>query len=336
MLTEEATVGSPISCRSNSIDLSCGANKHLFVSSFLAFPVFLICPYYSYRGRKWRSGALQSDVDEKIGEVQACVQVQPLTHCNSAGEVYQRIASVQRQIEAALTLTSSQLIERAQLSDDQVPDYFQEECLVYLIREFHRRGDEPIVNDLSEILLRRCKSMTYGRLQALGLQAVDDAFSDVIWDLFTRILDLESDRGDFLQVRFGLALKSLIIGVYNQYVRGMKKEAEYTVPLSSIAGYEPEGGDDVRNSAQPGDVADPSISMEQRLLYREGLGSLEEPYRTAFILRYYEEWQIEAKDASEPTLSRYFGRTPRTIRTWLMQAEQMLERWRGEQYEPEQ
>jgi DNA-directed RNA polymerase specialized sigma24 family protein len=279
---------------------------------------------------------LQSDVDEKIGGAQACVQVQPLTHCNSAGEVYQRTASVQSQIEAALTLTSSQLIERAQISDDQAPDYFQEECLVYLIREFHKRGDEPLVNGLSEILLRRCKSMIYGRLQALGLQAVDDAFSDVIWDLFTLVLDLESGRGDFLQVRFRLALKSLIIAVYNRFVREMKKEAEHTVPLSCIAGNEPERDDGARNSIQPDDVVDPSISMEQRLLYREGLSSLNEPYRTTFILRYYEGWQIEAKDPSEPTLSRYFGRTPRTIHTWLIQAEQMLERWRGEQYEPEQ
>ncbi len=250
--------------------------------------------------------------------------------------MYQRTASVQSQIEAALTLTSSQLIERARISDDQEPDYFQEECLVYLIREFHRRGDESIANDLAEILLRRCKSMIYGGLQALGLQAVDDAFSDVVWDLFTLILDLESDRGDFLQVRFRLALKSLIIGVYNRYVREMKKEAEHTVPLSSIAGNEPEWDDGARNSIQSYDVVDSSISMEQRLLYREGLSSLKEPYRTAFILRYYEGWQIEAKNSSEPTLSRYFGRTPRTIHSWLVQAEQMLEHWRGEQHEPEQ
>jgi hypothetical protein len=279
---------------------------------------------------------LQSDVDTTIEEVQASVQVQPLTRRNSAGAVYQRIASVQSQIEAALRLTSSQLIERARISDDQAPDYFQEECLVYLIREFHRRGDESAVSDLAEILLRRCKNMIYGRLQRLGLQAVDDAFCDVIRDLFTPILDLESDRGDFLQVRFGHVLKKLTIGVYNQYVRGIKKEAEYTVPLSSVAGNEPEGDDDMRNGIQLDDVADPSISMEQRLLYREGLSSLKDPYRTVFVLRFYEGWQIESVDSSEPTLSRYFGKTPRTIRSWLMQAEQMLERWRGEQYEPEQ
>src|SRR5205807_1857255 len=127
------------------------------------------------------------------------------------------------------------------------PDYFQDECLVYLIREFHRQGNVGIVNDLSEILISRCKNMIYGRLQALGQRFVDDAFNDVILDLFSPILDVGSDRGDFLQVRFGLALKSLIIGVYNRYVRGMKKEAENTVPLSSTAGSESEGDDDVRN-----------------------------------------------------------------------------------------
>jgi hypothetical protein len=165
---------------------------------------------------------LQSDIDEKIGEIRASVQVQPLTHCNSAGEVYQRTAAVHSQIEAALTLTSSQLVERARIADHHSPDYFQEECLVYLVREFCRRGDKSIVNDLSEILYDRCKNMIFGRLQALGLQAVDDAFNDVILDLFASSVDLGSDRGDFLQVRFGLALQRLIIGVYNHHVRRMK------------------------------------------------------------------------------------------------------------------
>jgi len=279
---------------------------------------------------------LQSNIDEKIGEVRASVQVQPLTHCNSAGEMYQRTAPVHSQIEAALTLTSSQLVERARIADHHSPDYFQEECLVYLIREFHRRGDRRIINALSEILIRRCKNMIYGRLQALGLHAVDDAFNDVMLDLFAPILDLESDRGDFLQVRFGLRLQRLIIDVYNQYVRRIKKEVENTVPLSSIAGYEPDGDDDVRNRIQLDDVVDTSISMEHRTLYREGLRTLEEPYRTAFILRHYEGWQIEAKDPSLPTLSRFFKTTPRTIHSWLARAEDILEHWRGEQHESEQ
>jgi len=275
---------------------------------------------------------LQSDVDEKIGEVQASVQVQPLTRCNSAGEVYQRLASVQSQITATLTLTSSQLIERAQISDDQSPDYFQEECLVYLIREFHRRNDARTVNDLTELLIRRCQRTISGRLLAFGLESVEDAVRDVIADLLDRILNLKNDRGDFLQVRFGLALKSLVIGVYRKYL-ARAEEAENIVPLSCIAGYESEDDDEMQPVVELDDMVDSSISVEQRVLYREGLSILKEPYRRAFILRYYDGWQVEAKDPSVPTLSRYFGRTPRTIRSWLTYAEDILQRWRGEQYE---
>ncbi len=275
---------------------------------------------------------MQSDVDEKIGEVQASVQVQPLTRCNSAGEVYQRLASVQSQITATLTLTSSQLIERAQISDDQSPDYFQEECLVYLIREFHRRNDARTVNDLTELLIRRCQRTISGRLLAFGLESVEDAVRDVIADLLDRILNLKNDRGDFLQVRFGLALKSLVIGVYRKYL-ARAEEAENIVPLSCIAGYESEDDDEMQPVVELDDMVDSSISVEQRVLYREGLSILKEPYRRAFILRYYDGWQVEAKDPSVPTLSRYFGRTPRTIRSWLTYAEDILQRWRGEQYE---
>jgi len=278
---------------------------------------------------------LQSNVDEKIGEVKANVQVQPLTRHNGAGEVYQRTASVHSQIEAALAMTSSQMVERAGISDLSSPDYFQEESLVYLIREFRRRNDVRTVNVLTELLIRRCQRTISGRLLAFGLESVEDAVRDVIADLLDRILNLKSDRGDFLQVRFGLALKRLVIGVYRRYL-AKAEEAENIVPLSSIAGYESEKDDDMQPVVPLDDVVDPSISVEQYVLYREGLNILEEPYRRAFILRHYDGWQIEALDPSIPTLSRYFGKTPRTIRSWLTQAEEMLERWRGEQHEPEQ
>lgn len=296
------------------------------------FPVLLVCRYCTYSGRKWRSGTLQSDIDGTIETIQERIQVQPLTHCNSAGETYQRTPAVLVQIEAALMLTSSQLLERVRIVDTQSPAYLQEECLVYLIHEFHRRGNKRLVNDLCEVLIGRCKNMIYGRLWTLGVQSVDDAFNDVILDVFSLILDLESDRGDFLQIRFGRVLQKLVIGVYNRHVR-RKKAEETTLPLSSIAGHEAERDEEHGGSVPFEDVIDQSISMEQRLLYREGLNVLEEPYRTAFILRHYGDWPIEAKDSSVPTLSRHFQRTPRTIRAWLTHAEELLKHWRGESYE---
>lgn len=283
---------------------------------------------------------MQSDVNVNIEEVQVSVQVQPLTRCNGEGEVYQRTPAVHLQIEKALTMTSSQVVERARILDRQSPDYFQEECLIYLIREFRRRNDGRTVSDLSERLLDRCKNFIYNGLfsglRVLGSQAVEDACNDVILDLFTLVLDLESDRSDFLQVRFGPALQRLIIGVYRRHSSRIQ-EAKESVSLSSVAGYESERvGDDIQRVVPLDDVVDHTISMEQRVLYREGLSILEEPYRTVFILRHYEGWQIEAKDPSVPTISRFYKKTPRTIQSWLSHAENILERWRGEHHEPVQ
>jgi len=48
-----------------------------------------------------------------------------------------------------------------------------------------------------------------------------------------------------------------------------------------------------------------------------------------FVLRHYEGWPIEDKDPSVPTISRHFQRTPRTIRNWMREAENVLAAWRG-------
>ena len=69
------------------------------------------------------------------------------------------------------------------------------------------------------------------------------------------------------------------------------------------------------------------MSEEDRYLYREGLRILPEHQRVAYVLRYYEGWQIESDDPDEPTISGYFKRTPRMIRNWFEQAEKTLHRW---------
>ena len=279
---------------------------------------------------------MQFNIDQKIGEVEEYTHIQPLTHCNQDGEVYQRSAAVESQIKSALTLAPNDLIERARSSAHQSPDYLQEECLAYLIREHKRKGRDGIVNDLSEILLHRCAKNVNSQLENLDQDVVDDAFQDVIQELFTQILDLESDRGDFLQVRFWTVLKRLEITSFNRYQK-KQEEAKNTILLSSLAGYQHDRDDNNNQTfVLQEKVVDSSLTMEQRLLYRDGLATLKHPYRTAFVLRHYYGWQIEATDTSVQTISRYFNVSSRTIRLWLAKAEETLECWRGENDETAQ
>jgi RNA polymerase sigma factor (sigma-70 family) len=169
----------------------------------------------------------------------------------------------------------------------------------------------------------------------LGTQAARDGYDDVIGGLFARILDLESDRGDFLQVRFWVVLKRLAIRAFKQQVTH-RKRAQEEAPLTSLAGYDRDEDDPSGQSAQPlRDVETASTAatadIERYQLAQEALTRLEEPYRSAFLLRHYAGWPVEDEDPSVRTISRQFGKTPRTIRNWLNRAEDALQKWRGEE-----
>ncbi len=253
--------------------------------------------------------------------------VEPLTRRNTAGQRYTRLAQVEAQIQRALELSSSALLVAAGNTDQSAADYLQEETLVYLIRASRRRGQEVLVNDLSGVLIERCASFIDRKLWGLGEEAAD-AYQEVILELFNQILDLNSDRGDFLQVRFWVGIERLVFSAFGRALKRSISQDE-TVPLDSLAGYD--GPDDAEAPTVRPALVDPELSLEDKSLYREALRLLPEPIRTAFILRHYHGWPIEDQDPTILTISRYFGKTARTIRNWLAEAEEILARWRGEQ-----
>lgn len=259
------------------------------------------------------------------------MHVRPLTRRNSEGVAYERTAEVNGQIRAALALEPRAVLERARIRSHKAPGYLREECLIYLIREYLRRGSVRVAKQLSEILHGRCARSVNDRLRALGPQHVEDAFNDVMKGLYERIYDLEDDRGDYFQVRFWVALPRLATKTFSQYVerlaRAKAKEKGAGGP-SIIPGTE---GDEEGGPDPVSDVEEPGIPVEELPGLTEGLNAIKNPrHRIAFVLRFFGRVQVESKDSDEPTISKYFGKTPRAIRNWLKQAEKDLEEWRGE------
>ena len=256
-------------------------------------------------------------------------RVKPLTRCNRAGVPYQRTPEVISQIEATIELSPAQLIHRAQTSDKQSSNYLKEEVLVYYIREYYQDGQEDIVNELAIVLLKRCGKYVRSWLRALSSSVIDEACNDVIADLFHGILDLQKDHGDYLQVRFWHRLKRLKIDVFRRYstrAANEKTTDNFSTLESSFSEASEEGADLVFEERVP----NADLSVEDSVLLREALGVLEEPYRTAYLLRNGEGWQIESDDPDVPTIAEYFRKTPRTIRNWLAIAETQLKGWRNE------
>jgi hypothetical protein len=65
------------------------------------------------------------------------------------------LPQIEAAIDAALTQDLETLCRRAKVRDKRSADYLPSECLVHLIREVHRRGEEPTRDTLLRQLLER-------------------------------------------------------------------------------------------------------------------------------------------------------------------------------------
>lgn len=273
------------------------------------------------------------DRDEAVRQDQW--RPEALTRRNTAGELYRREPDVEQQICDARALSAAALQARAAISDRTAADYLKEECLVYLIRYYHAAGEARLVNDLSEALLRRSATVIEGHLRSLGPEATQAGYDDVVERLFGPIVDQASDRGDFLQVRFWPVVEKLAVRAFNQQLT-QHKRAQATVPLSSVAGYDHNAGEEDGRIVRPHGDAELASTAGDLLvvrddLIRDALSRVEEPFRSAYLLRHYFDWPVEDQDPTVRTISSHFGKDPRTIRNWLKKAEEALATWRGEQ-----
>lgn len=275
---------------------------------------------------------------EQSSKTQPESNLQLLTHRTKDGSLLQRSPEVEAQIRETLSLPEEELIRRANLPDIQDPNCLKEEALVYLIRAYHKSGNELATSQLSEALIKRTVKFINSKFRGLDKDEAEDAYSEVISELFQHILFREDGRGDYLQVRFWSALKRLVISAFRRQITRIKEDRMTLVRLSDLAGYESEEDGEDQEALRTGsipltDVVDPGPSIDRSALISDGLHTLSEPLRTAYILRHFHDWQIESTDPAEPTLSKHFSKTPKTIYNWLKKADEALERWRGEHHE---
>jgi DNA-directed RNA polymerase specialized sigma24 family protein len=256
------------------------------------------------------------------------IKLKPLSRHNKAGGFYSRTPEVEVQIKAALEMDLPALLERAQVRNHTSPNFFQEECLVYLIREYQLQGDDRAAGALSEILLGRCANYIRNKFLSFESALAREAFDETVEAIYDNIINIENDKGDFLQVRFWDALKKQAITTFRKFAK-KQHWADKTVSLSQIGDPDPSSLDEdhsiVDRASEP---ITQELSEEERSIYREGLEQLNGNERTAFVLLHFYQWPIESLEKREPTISGYFKKTPRTIRNWIASAEKKLRSWR--------
>lgn len=240
----------------------------------------------------------------------------------------QRDPNVEREIVEVLVLNSQQVMDRARIERDS-DGFLREETLVYLIRGYHLLGKPQIVDDLTKVLVARCQPIFLKRLSSFDDMAAQQLAGNVIGDMIEKLLDFDSARGDFLQVRFLQHIKLRTIDEFKKYTnsgpKGGKKPDQPPTGVGSGITVEAKVADPLASKPQLAPVRD----VERRAVGKDGLNAISDPrYKEAYILRHMHNWQIESDDLTKPTLSNYYGKTARTIRNWLQIAEQDLEAWR--------
>jgi RNA polymerase sigma factor (sigma-70 family) len=252
------------------------------------------------------------------------MEVRPLTHRTAdTGAVYERSTEVEAQVARALALEETRLMEELQ-HDYKSDAHIKDEALCYLIRERLREGIHEAANAFAEILLRRCDRTIRRRIERGGIEERhrEDCDAEIRTDLLTALFDIDSDRSDFAQVRFGLYLEKLSNGPLNRFLRLQRREQQ----ASSVAYTRDDKAEEIDLLDTLAD--ENALSNEDRALMADALARLPKDLREIYRLRYFDGWQIEAASTSEPSISRYLNVTARTVRNRLREAEAILKRWR--------
>jgi DNA-directed RNA polymerase specialized sigma24 family protein len=262
---------------------------------------------------------------------------------------YERTEETEAHIQRALSLPRRDLVERAQVRDKDHSLFIGEEALVFLIRYYHLRGDALVVDRLCDVLVRRINWTIKKWMREAGFRYEDDkegvveATQEVVVRLFGGsqvrgeerreggILDLESDKSDFAQARFWhfLRLRTIDVTRAAGVVRGRDAQS---MNVSDVDGNS--AGDDAPKgksvpvggweSITPWEALTQEHESDLVQAAMRQLPNHPTPYRDVLRLRYLDGWQIEADDGEVVTLSTHYGRTPRTISSWLRKAEERL------------
>lgn len=250
--------------------------------------------------------------------------VKPLTKVTKDGRLYSRMQEVEEQIASVLRLPFSELQKRLDERDEASSYYLIDETLVYLLREAMLNGDDAMSNAIALKIYERSLPQIKSHLRKfVSPDDMEDCINSVWAELFSYILNLESNRGDYAQVRFRDFLKKIAIRVTQ------KRNEQVDVEKQFLFIDEQENND--AEDKTPFELeAKQSLSQDELIYLKDSLNMLPDNLRTAFVLYHLEDWQIESNDAQVPTIAGYFNKTPRTIRNWIREAEKLLKIGREE------
>lgn len=257
--------------------------------------------------------------------------VQPLTKRTKKGVLYERPPAIEAAIRAALREDWTTLRRRLKVKDFRSPEYLSSECLVHLVRDASRKGDDRGMNAIIPVLLGRCEAILETKIpdwQPGASETREEVlirFTDV---LARGCVGERSDELDFYECRFNQALHALRKDAVDRVGRRLGRTV--AVPRG-------DDGDERVLSEEEGlallsEAGRTAPTQEQSARLNELKGAIEalpEDERQAFVLCRVYGYKVESTNPGEITAALRCGCAGRTIRNRLSRAEAKL--WRSKE-----
>jgi hypothetical protein len=246
---------------------------------------------------------------------------QPLTKRNSDGVLYTRPPAVETAIDLALKQDPACLNQRIQVLNQDSSGFLSSECLVHLIRDSWRRGDEELMSALIATLLVRCEKTLKAKVPDGRLPNAEQIRENILGDFSLLFIEDGSNGNtnelDYFECRFNLAFRSF-------YISCVRLELACLGPLEPlpVENEGAHGSDEIPFTPVPELLRTPATQITDTFWNERlaAINNLPPDERKAVILCGVLGYKEESDDPSITTAATLCGVTGRTIRNRLKRA----------------
>ncbi len=257
----------------------------------------------------------------------------PLTKTEPDGALYARPSWVEAQIDETVQLSRPELRARLLITDRNDPGYLRHECLVHLVRQGRRSGDQALMSAVLPVLLGRCEANLLVKVPDGGMPDAASLRQEIL-DELTELFVVDGSGGspdelDFYECKFNKAFRAMRIDAVRREARRRKRDGVVVdLPPSEATG-EPEAYEDAFARVSEAFRVLPTQEWDVfREPFVKAIEALPPDEREAVILVHVLGYKEESEDLDEETAATRCSCTGRTIRNRLTRAAAKLSRFK--------
>lgn len=229
-----------------------------------------------------------------------------------------RSSLIENQITEVLQFSEDDFSARLKITDYKSENYLKGETLICLLNLARAENLVYVADLISNKLAGICDKLVRDFLQKKGFgeNFIEEAIGELVFEMFTQILERKEKSYDFWEVNFYVSLQRLT----KNYLRKHEAKASLTNNFAELSSVENEDEFDFESSLPKFET----LTVERKLEIKQILGKMPDEHRRIFHLYYIEDW-------AQAQIAEVFGFTARTVRNRLKDIEDFLEKFRNSQ-----